>query len=1025
MARSVIDLLSWEAYIATLASPSPSDTEAPMTCRASFFTVRCVTLVLAVLTPVAALSHAQSITSQDLAELRFRSIGPAVTGGRIHDVEALPNNPSTVYVATASGGIWKSTNKGTTWTPIFDHEAVSTFGDIAIAPSNPDVIWAGTGEQNNRQSTSWGNGVYRSTNGGETWAHLGLTETRHTGRVQVHPNDPDVAFVAALGNLWAPSPDRGVYKTTDGGQTWQKVLYVDEMTGVVDLVMDPTDPNTLYAAAYQRMRRTWGFNGGGPGSGIYKTTDGGQTWRELTSGIPTGDKGRIGLAIAATNPMILSAIVQHASESGIYRTQDGGETWEQVSALNPRPMYYSHIFIDPTNADRVYVAAVSFYKSEDGGRSFDTLPTRPTYDVGVHSDFHTMWINPANPAHFYLAGDGGLHETWDMGQTYIRMNNIPIGQFYAIGVDMREPYHVAGGMQDNHSWMGPSATRHWIGIINDDWRQIGFGDGMYQQIDPTDYRYVYVLAQNGNIIRLDAETGDMLGIRPYPPAGEPPYRFDWVTPSLVSRHDPRVLYLGGNRLFISRDRGDSWERTNDLTKQIDRDTLRIMGVLGSDSILSKNDGTSSFGEIVTIAESPHDPNIVWVGTDDGNLQVSRDGGRTWTEVSHNVPGVPSGTYVSRVIASATAPGTAYATFDAHRDGNFAPYAYRTGDFGRSWTSITSNLPDGSLNVIVEHPDAHGLLFVGSEHALLASTDGGTQWARFADLPTTLYDDLVIHPRDNDLVVGTHGRSIWILDDLTPLVEWSRSRPQVAHVFPIRPSTIFQYWKDTSYRGQAAYAGENPPFGALITYYLPRDTESAELRVVNQQGDTVRTMDVPSHQGMHRVAWDLRHALGTRSFGEGGGNAAASTPLPQPVEARGPFVSPGTYTAVLHAGGSQVTQAVLVRGDPLLVLTQDQWRDRETFLLQLRSLQGNIQETIEQLRDLKGDEQGMDADSIQAIERSLFQLRGRAASVASEFNGRGVRQGSLFPPTATHRARRQAIEDSLRELQQKLREFTDR
>jgi photosystem II stability/assembly factor-like uncharacterized protein len=581
-----------------------------------------VTLVIQTLWSAGASAQSAQLTSRHLDGFRFRSIGPAVTGGRIHDVEALADDPSTIYLATASGGIWKSTNKGTTWTSIFENQAVSTFGDIGIAPSNRDIIYAGTGEQNNRQSTSWGNGIYRSTDAGATWRHLGLEETRHIGEVIVHPTDPDVAYVAALGNLWAPSSERGVYKTTNGGRRWRKVLSINDFTGVVDLVMDPSNPNTLYAAAYQRLRRTWGFNGGGPGSGIYKSTDGGRNWEELTAGIPEGDKGRIGIAIAASNPLVLMATVEHASESGVYRTEDGGASWVKVSDTNPRPMYYSHIYIDPTTDQRVYILATTFYKSEDGGNTFLPLPTRPTYDVGVHSDFHDLWIDPNNPRHFYLVGDAGLHESWDMGLNHIKINNIPIGQFYAIGVDMRDPYYIYGGMQDNHSWLGPNATRHWTGIINDDWRQIGFGDGMYQQVDPTNHRYVYVLAQNGNLIRLDAETGDMRGIRPVQPVGEPRYRFDWVTPSLISRHDPNVLYLGGNRLFISRDRGESWDRTDDLTRQIDRDSLPLMGIRGDQVTLSRNDGTSSFGEITTIAESPLDANILWVGTDDGNVQVS-------------------------------------------------------------------------------------------------------------------------------------------------------------------------------------------------------------------------------------------------------------------------------------------------------------------------------------------------------------------------------------------------------------------
>ena len=991
-------------------------------------------LLSAQLVPTSTTAQDGALTPDLLARLRFRSIGPAVMGGRIHDVEALPDDPSTIYVATASGGIWKSTNKGTTWTPLFDDQPVSTFGDLAIARSNPNVIWAGTGEQNNRQSTSWGNGVYRSTDGGLSWTHLGLAETRHIGRIQVHPDDADIAYVAALGNLWAPSEERGVYKTTDGGKSWNRVLYVDTLTGVVDLVMDPSNPEVLYAAAYQRLRRAWGFNGGGPGSGIYKTTDGGTSWRRLESGVPEGDLGRIGLAIAATNPQVLNATIQHATESGTYRSVNGGEAWARVDTINPRPMYYSHVYIDPTNADRVYVLATSFYKSEDGGRGLEMMPTRPTYDVGVHSDFHTLWIDPGDSRHFYLAGDAGLHETWDRGMTYIRINNFPIGQFYGVGVDMRDPYWIYGGMQDNHSWMGPSRTRHWIGIINDDWWQIGFGDGMYQQPDPTTYRYVYSNAQNGNLQRVDPETGDRLEITPHPPAGDSAYRFDWVTPSLISQHDPKVVYFGGNRLFISRDRGVSWERTADLTRRVLRDTLRLMGVLGADSMLSKNDGTASFGEITTIAESPLDPAILWVGTDDGNVQVSRDGGTSWTEVSRNVHDVPDGTYVSRVIASGLGAGVAYATFDAHRDGDFAPYVFRTGDFGQSWIPLMSGLPeDGSVNVIREHPKNSNLLFLGTEHGLFISADAGRNWTRFkSNLPTTLYDDLVIHPRDDDLVVATHGRSIWILDDLTPLVDWS---PEIAaadvHLFPIRAATIFQYRKDTSYRGQAAYAGENPAAGAIVSYYLGRAVDAAAIEIRDAEGRIVRSFDVPAAPGViHRVTWDLRHE--PPPFDPDTARVQALPELPHPVTPAGPFVAPGVYAVTLIAGGVRYVRDVEVKSDPALDLTDRDLRAREDFLVAVLGMQrtayeadkraGSLRDELKaQLDSLEGKGElartfEIRADSASALSRRLRRLRREIYTLAGEFNGAGVRQGSLYPPTRTHRRRKAILESTLeREL----------
>jgi photosystem II stability/assembly factor-like uncharacterized protein len=953
-------------------------------------------------------------------DLKFRAIGPAVMGGRVHDIEALPGNPAVLYVATASGGLWKSANKGTTWTPLFDDQPVSTFGDIAIAPSNADIVWAGTGEQNNRQSTSWGNGVYRSTDAGKTWTHLGLDATMHIGRVRVHPTNPDIAYVAALGNLWAPSPDRGVYKTADAGKTWTKVLFVDTLTGVVDLAMDPSNPDVLYAAAYQRLRRAWGFNGGGPGSGIYKSTDGGRRWTRLSSGLPAGDKGRIGLALAASNPRVVYAIIEHATAGGVYRTDDAGATWVKANALNPRPMYYSHIFVDPKNEQRVYVLAVSYYKSEDGGKTFRRMPNAPTYDVGTKGDFHTQWIDPANTDHFFLGSDGGLHETWDRGETFTKINNLPIGQFYAIGVDMRTPYFIYGGMQDNHSWLGPSATRTWIGITNDEWKQIGFGDGMYHSVDHTDHRYVYSNDENGGLQRVDPETGDRLDIQPYPPAGEPEYRWDWVTPSLVSQHDPKVVYFGGNRLFISRDRGMTWERTEDLTRRINRDTLRLMGVLGSERMLSKNDGEQSFSEITTIAESPLDPKILWVGTDDGNVQVSRDGGRTWSEVA------PLKTYVTRVIGSSVAPGVAYATFDAHRDGDLRPYVFRTENFGRTWTPLVRGLPAaGPVNVIREHPRNARLLVAGTEHALFYSTDGGGEWRPLkANLPTTLYDDLVIHPRDNDLIVATHGRSIFILDDLAPLAEWT---PDVArrplHAFSVRPTTIFNYWKSTSYRGQGAYAGENPVDGAIVSYHLARpvDTVSITITQPSKDGRLVRRLKGPGAAGVvHRINWDLRHEPppaappGGGGGGGGGGEAGqagvepAGLPLlPRPVSPQGPFVDPGTYSIRIEAGATVATQTVEVRGDPLLPLTAAQWREREDFLLAVQADLRRAADAAERARRLP--------DSLQAVRTRVNNVRRDLGALAAEFNGRGVRQGSLFPPTNTHRQRHRMLQAALAEV----------
>jgi len=961
----------------------------------------CLTASLLIVPGLSAQTSAP-IKSSDLGELQPRVIGPAVTGGRVQDIEALPSDPSTIFVASASGGLWKTTNRGITWKNVFATQAVSTFGDVAIASSNNDVVYAGTGEQNNRQSTSWGNGVYRSDDGGESWRHLGLTETRHIGKVEIHPSNPDVAYVAALGNLWAPSPDRGVFKTTDGGATWDKVFFVDEFTGVVDMVMDPSNPDVLYAAAYQRLRRAWGFNGGGPGAGIFKTTDGGAHWTELTNGIPVGDKGRIGLAISASNPQILNALIETGStdETGTYRTENGGATWERVNSQNGRPMYYSEIFIDPNDDQVVYSLATSSQKSFDGGRNFEEFAVRPSYDVGVHADHHAFWIDPNDSEHLYLGGDAGFHESYDGGVTFRKINNFPIAQFYGIGVDMRDPYFVFGGLQDNHSFMGPSATRRWIGIVNDDWKQVGYGDGMFWQPDPTNPRYNYGSSNDGTHFRLDALTGDMLDVSPSAPVGEEEYRFDWTSPSLISQHDPATFYVGGNRLFISHNRGERCGRTIDLSKRVDRDTLPLMGVLGGDIAISRNDGTGSYGEAVAIGESPLDPNILWVGMDDGNLQLSRDGGGSWTEVSGNVRGVPAGTYVSRITPSAASPGRAYGAFDAHRDGDFAPYLFRTEDFGATWTPMMNGLPSGSVNEIIEHPDNTNVLFVGTEHHLFVSTDAGASWTQFANMPTTHYDDLLIHPREKDLVIGTHGQSIWVLDDTRPLAEWNAEVAAApAHLFSTRQATIFTYWKDTSYRGQAEFAGENPVDGAIISYKLGAGGGNAILKVSREDGELIREYEVPSGEGLHRVNWDLRHVASLDAGAERWRGFSGEV-LHRELGDRGHFVSPGTYTLTLEARGTTSTTTVVVRGDPEMPLPQAQYEEREAFLSGVQALQ---QEFSEVLGAGGGFGRGQQDPTMSDEERPLQEHRRGIMGVYSALNGEGVRQGSLYPPTATQKA----------------------
>ena len=978
--------------------------------------------------------------------LHFRSIGPAATGGRVHDIEVDPKDPATIYIAAASGGVWKTTNHGTFWKPIFDSQADNTFGDLAIFPGDTKIVWAGTGEQNNRQSSSWGNGIYRSTDGGATWTHAGLSETRAIARVQLHPTNANIAYVAAAGNLWKANPERGVFKTTDAGKTWTKVLYVDTLTGATDLVMDPRDPNVLYAATYQRIRSAFGYNGGGPGSAIYKTTDGGATWKKLENGIPAGDKGRIAFSISQSNPNILIALVEHQTESGTYRTEDAGATWKKMSRSNPRPMYFSAPYIDPTNDKRVWELGVTIFKSEDGGATFENMPNSPAYDVGLKTDHHTMWIDPRDSRHTLVGGDGGMHESWDLGLTYVRMNNIPIGQFYKIAVDDRDPYWIYGGLQDTHSWMGPSATRHWLGILNQDWVQIGFSDGTGQAVDKAGYRFVYTTSDGGNIQRFDPVTGDRLDIKPQPPKGEPPYRWDWDAPVIASRHTAGTVYIAANRLFISKDMGNTWTRTNDLTRSVNRDTLRLGGVLDRDIKIARNDGESGFSEITTIAESPIDPKVLWVGTDDGNVQVSQDGGTTWRETSAAITSgaqIADGSYVARIVSSGASRGTAYVAFDSHRAGDFAPYIARTTDFGKTWKSVTTGLAsDASVRSIAEYPGKANVLFAGTERALFTSTDSGAHWTRIAgNLPTTRIDDIVIHPRTKDLILGTHGRSIWILDDASPIAEWSQTiAAKSSYFFAPRRATLMWYWEDISNTAQSMYAAENPADGAELTYYLGKAAQSAKLVVRGADGKVIREIAAPTSAGVvHRVTWDLRHdpppaSAGGGGFGggeEGGGGGAAEggggggrgggrggapradTPVPvqlpiptHDIGIRGPYVAPGTFKVTLVVDGDTTTRTLEVRGDPGLNITLAQQKAREAFLVDLQAVQVKIEQTLTDLRARRSAATGADAERFQALERRLSAgrdaPRGKLGGIARSYNGTGAQQGSFSPPTSLQR-----------------------
>jgi photosystem II stability/assembly factor-like uncharacterized protein len=883
-----------------------------------------------------------------LGNLRWRSIGPANTGGRIDDfaVARVPGQPDAIYVATASGGVFKSTNQGTSWTPIFDTvDAMMSIGDIAVAPSNASVIWAGTGEANNRQSSSWGDGVYKSVDAGQTWTRSGLADTRHIGRIVIHPSNPDVVYVAATGHLWGPNADRGIFKTADGGRTWAKVLYVDDNTGATDLAMDPQDPQTLYAAMYQRQRKAWGFNGGGAGSGIFRSRDGGATWTRLLNGLPQGDKGRIGLDIFHADPRVIFAVVEAAGrESGVYRSADRGDTWQAWSTLNPRPMYFSQIRADPKDATRVYLLGSNrgFYISNDGGKTFgDVLST-------IHSEDHALWIDPDDTNHLMIGGDGGVSISWDRGQTWLFRDNLPVGQFYEISADMQDPYVVCGGLQDNGHWCVPSATRSRAGISNHDGFNIGSGDGFYARLDPNDARTAIIESQDGRANRVNLSTLERQAISP---AGTGPSRgsrgasplrdrWNWNTPIVMSSFDPKTIYMGAHVLFKSPDRGATWKAISpDLTANVDRESLEMMGARVPERALSRHDGVTAFSTLTTIGESPLDARLLYTGSDDGRLSVTRDGGQTWTAVNDRIPGLPGGTYVSSVAPSRHAAGRVFATFDGHYNDDYRAYAYVSDDYGQTWRSIAAGLPAASVHKLREHPRTARLLFAGHERGIHVSVDGGASWSPLnLNMPTVPVDDIVIHPRDNDLIAGTHGRSIWILDNISSLEALTPDAVRSdAFLVPPARARLLAIYNPQAWYGAGQYFAPNPDFNAAIDYYLRAGgLDEVSVTVADARGTTVRTFKGTGRTGLNRAAWDLRmeppmsdvlrEAPSTGGFGG----------PPQ-----GPLVLPGIYTVTVNAAGRSLKGELRVEGDPRVVFSDADRRSRQTALLNLYALQKSL------------------------------------------------------------------------------------
>ena len=912
-------------------------------------------------------------------KLRFRDIGPATPSGRIDDFAVFEANPAVFYIGTATGGVWKSVNNGTTLQQVFHSQTTSSVGDVAIAPNDPNLVWVGTGENNNRQSSSWGDGVYKSADGGRTWVNMGLKDSKHIARIIVDPMDYDVVYVAALGSLWAPQGDRGLYKTTDGGLTWTKVLDAGPDAGVTELVMDPSNNKVLYAATYQRRRASWGFNGAGPASAIWKSTDAGRNWTKLTQGIPSGPLGRIGLDIYRKNPNVVYARIEHATETGLYRSDDAGASWSKVSTTNPRPMYFSQVRVDPQNDSRVYVLGVQLSVSDDGGKTFSNEGAR-----NIHVDFHAMWVDPNNSDHMMLGGDGGVGISYDRSKTYVWLNNLPVGQFYHVAYDMQTPFLVCGGLQDNNTWCGPSAVRNEWGIANDDWFIIGGGDGFVGLVDPSNPRIMYAESQDGNMNRVDRLTNERTSIRPEPLPGEKAYRWNWDTPLRISPHNPATVFVAANRVFRSTDRGHSWTAISpDLTLQIDRDTLQLMGVKGKDVTVARNDGVGSFGNMVTFEESRAKAGLYWAGSDDGQINVSRDAGATWMNVTAKVPGLPKWTYVSRVEPSRFAEGTVYATFDGHRLGDFGTYVYSSADFGATWTPITGDLPKGEVaRTITEDHKNVDVLYLGTESGLWFSYDRGKHWVPVRGrFPTVPVYEFAIHPRDNALLVATHGRAIWILDDLTPFQEYSRAVATSGHVFSnpgvTQRKSSSERMRD--FEGDMKYLGKNPERGAVVNYWIPTGGTSATLTITDGAGQTVREVKSDStskpQAGFNALGWDLRvqpnraPKLGTGAAGGGGFFSGGND---------GPLVLPGTYTARLTLDGKAVgSTTIAVRGDPEITIAD---ADRKTYFdlqVELHRLHAQANETAEKLVEANDQlnairERMRDSTKASAAERTTWR-----------------------------------------------------
>ncbi|MBK7705833.1 MAG: hypothetical protein IPJ30_08620 [Acidobacteria bacterium] len=970
--------------------------------RISFVKGLALLFLLAFFVQFASAQTDKPSVSSATANLSWRSIGPANMGGRVADVEGVPGNPNIVYVGTGSGGIFKTIDGGITWKPIFDRQTTISVGDMALEPGNPDVIWVGTGESNVRNSVSFGDGVYKSTDGGKTWKHMGLRDTNTISRIIVNPKNPDIVYVAAIGHAFGKNDERGVFMTTDGGKSWTKTLYIDTEHGASDLDIDPNNPNVLYAGMWRFERKPWTFTSGGDKGGVFRSLDGGRSWNKLSNGLPKAI-GRIGLAVAPSNGDVVYAILE-AKEGTVYRSDDKGETFRLINRqqqLVGRGFYYTTVKVDPTNADKVYAVATNMYQSLDGGRNFQRIS--PT----THIDFHALWIDPANPKRMWQGQDGGVAVTYD-GVTWEYVNNFATGQFYQVFADNALPfYNLSGGLQDNGTWVGPSRNREPVGILNDDWRMISFGDGFFAIAHPDNPDLFLTESQGGSVVRTDMKNREQQSVVPYiGPGGAAEnnkFRFNWNAPLILSPHDKNTVYIAGNAVFRSTDFGKSWTQISpDLTTN-NPDRLKDAG----GPLFPENTSAEYYCTIISLAESPIQANLIWAGSDDGNVQVTSDGGKNWTNLAKNFQNLPADSPVSHVEPSRTNASTGYVAFDRHKLDDYKPYIFKTTDGGKSFTSISGNLPSNAyVHVVTEDRRNPNLLYAGTELGLYASYDGGTNWIELnmKNLPRVAVHDVLVHPRDNDLILATHGRSLYVFDDATPIQQLNQQvLDSPATLFDIRLAYRYATRMTRYGVGDKIFRGQNPPQGAYITYYLkekPDPKTPVKMEVLDGSGNlVVEIKGFPREKGLNRATWGLNYE----------GARQRRPPTPEQLEfgfvPRGPQVLPGTYTLRMTVGDKKMEKQVEVRVDPTVQVTPAELAQQLELAMKLRDLASpvndglraldSIRQQVTQIETVGKDRLGeVPAEAAKALEAYKKRLTEVLRGLATD-QDEGPRGGARF------------------------------